>query len=68
MHRNIPIMYLSLIHISLGAGQLLAGGDLHVLIGNNAVQLGIGFHHRLLHQHAVPVSYTHLVIMESNRV
>ena len=25
------------------------GSDLHVLIGNNAVQLGIGFHHRILH-------------------
>ncbi len=32
-----------LLHVhreALGAGQLLAGSDLHVLIGNNAVQLG----------------------------
>ena len=27
---------------ALGAGQLFAGGDLHVLIGNNAVQLHVG--------------------------
>ena len=45
-----------LLHVhreALGAGQLLAGGDLHVLIGNNAVQLGIGFHNGVLHEHAV---------------
>ena len=45
-----------LLHVhreALGAGQLLAGGDLHVLISNNAVQLGIGFHNGVLHEHAV---------------
>ena len=45
-----------LLHVhreALGAGQLLAGSDLHVLIGNNAVQLGIGFHNGVLHEHAV---------------
>ncbi len=38
---------------ALGAGQLLACGDLDVLISHNAIQLGIRFHHRILHQDAV---------------
>ena len=45
-----------LLHVhreALGAGQLFAGGDLHVLVGDNAVQLHVGLDHGILHQDAV---------------
>ena len=58
-----------LLHVhreALGAGQLLAGGDLHVLISNNAVQLGIGFHNGVLHEHAVLDDGTFLTLTPRN--
>ena len=45
-----------LLHIhreALGAGQLLAGRDFHVLVGDHTIQLHVGLHHGVLHEHAV---------------
>ena len=51
--RSDGVVLLDVDREALGAGQLFAGGDLHVLIGNDAVQLHVGLDHGILHQDTV---------------
>ena len=47
--RSDGVVLLDVDREALGAGQLFAGGDLHVLVGDNAVQLHVGLDHGILH-------------------
>ena len=51
--RSDGVVLLDVDREALGAGQLFAGGDLHVLIGDNAIQLHVGLDHGILHQDTV---------------
>ena len=51
--RSDDVVLLDVDGEALGTGQLLACGDLDILVGHNAIQLGIHLHNGILHQDTV---------------